>query len=110
MQSSSKHKRKEKNNLFNSVLGTPSMIKIISFMIKQKNKDHSMSEIAKKSGAGWTSFNRVWHVLEHHKIVKHTRKVGRAKLYRLNKKNAFVEKLIQLHDAYKSIKPKASAQ
>ncbi len=93
---------------FHTVLGTPSVIKIVSFMIKKKNTDHSMSDIAKKSGVGWTSFNRVWHVLEHHKIVKHTRKVGRAKLYKLNKKNIFVEKLIQLHDAYKSIRPNTS--
>ena len=55
-----------------------------------------MTEIAKNAGVGWTAFSEIWPHLVEKKIVIFTRKIGNAKLYRLNTKNPWVKELIRM--------------
>ncbi len=58
--------------------------------------DYSMTEIAKNAGVGWTAFSDIWPQLIKKEIVIFTRKVGNAKLFRLNVKNPWVKELIRM--------------
>lgn len=58
--------------------------------------DYSMTEIAKNSGVGWTAFSEIWPQLTEKGIVIFTRKIGNAKLFKLNTKNPWVKELIRM--------------
>lgn len=86
----------EEKSVFMEYFGTSPMIKVLDFLIEGKEFDYSMTEIAKKSGVGWSSFSRVWKHLIKKNIVIQTRTIGNAKLFKLNTKNPVVQKLIKL--------------
>lgn len=86
----------EEKSVFMEYFGTSPMIKVLDFLIEGKDFDYSMTEIAKKSGVGWSSFTRVWKHLVEKKIVTQTRTIGNAKLFKLNTKNPAVQKLVKL--------------
>jgi len=86
----------EEKSIFMEYFGTSPMIKVLDFLIEGKDFDYSMTEIAKKSRVGWSSFSRVWKKLLNKKIVVRTRTIGNAKLFKLNTKNPAVQKLVKL--------------
>jgi len=83
--------------LFLKILGKNSpIVRIIDFLTDNEAFDYSKTEIAKGAGISRTTLHKVWKVLEELGIVVETRKVGRAKMYKLNKKNPIVQKFIEL--------------
>jgi len=86
----------EEKSIFMEYFGTSPKIKVLDFLIDGMNFDYSMTEIAKKSGVGWSSFTRVWKELLNKQIVTQTRTIGNAKLFKLNTKNLAVQKLVRL--------------
>ena len=76
--------------------GTSPIIKVLDFLIEGRDFDYSMTEIAKKSGVGWSSFSRVWKKLLNKKIIVQTRPIGNARLFKLDTKNPAVQKLVKL--------------
>jgi DNA-binding transcriptional ArsR family regulator len=86
----------EDNSVFMEYFGISPMTKVLDFLIDGKNFDYSMTDIAKQSGVGWSSFSRVWKKLLNKNIVTQTRKIGNAKLFKLNTKNPAVQKLVRL--------------
>lgn len=86
----------EHQSVFLEYFGTSPMIKVLDFLIEGRMFDYSMTEIAKKSGIGWSSFSRVWKKLVNKKIVIQTRKIGNAKLFKLNLENPWVKELIRM--------------
>jgi DNA-binding transcriptional ArsR family regulator len=90
----------EDETLFLKVLGMDNpVIRIIDFLIDNEAFDYSKTEIAKGAGISRTTLHKVWKILEDLGIVVETRKVGRAKMYKLNKKNPIVQKFIELDNA-----------
>jgi len=61
-----------------------SAAKILDFLIIFKEWDYSVSDIAKNSGASFRTVLRELPKLEERGLLKMTRRVGRAKLYKLN--------------------------
>ena len=55
-------------------------------------------DIAEGSGIGRTTLFRVWNDMVSLGIVRHTRDIGNAKLYKLNMENKFVKKMVELFD------------
>lgn len=53
----------------------------------------------KRLGISRTTLLKIWKTLEDLGIVVETRRVGRAKMYRLNRKNPIVQKFIELDNA-----------
>ena len=82
--------------LFLDVFGNSPQVKIIDFLITNKELDYSLSEISRKSNVAWSTLNTIWPNLEKNKIVIHTRNVGKAKMYKLNTQNKFIEEIIKL--------------
>jgi len=61
-----------------------SVAKILDFLTIFKEWDYSVSDIAKNSGVSFRTVLRELPKLEEKGLLKMTRRVGRAKLYKLN--------------------------
>mgnify|MGYP001562704401 FL=1 len=81
-------------------LGDTPVTRILDFLITGRDFDYSLSDIARNAGIGWVTLYRIWPKFIANKIAVHTRDIGKAKLFQLNKKNAIVQNLVRL---YKSI-------
>lgn len=86
----------EDKSVFVEYFGDYPLIRVLDFLILGRDIDYSMTEIAKNSGVGWTAFSDIWPQLIKKEIVIFTRKIGNAKLYRLNTKNTWVKELIKM--------------
>lgn len=87
----------QQENIFIEYFGNTPFIKILDFLIVGKDFDYSLTEIAKGAQVGWTAFSKVWKVFVEKGIVKHTRDIGKARLYKINTENPLVQKLIKVH-------------
>ena len=83
----------EEKSAFAEYFGDYPLIRVLDFLIEGRDMDYSMTEIAKNSSVGWTAFSDIWPHLTKKEIVIFTRKIGNAKLFRLNTKNSWVKNL-----------------
>ena len=86
----------EEKSVFVEYFGDYPLIRVLDFLIEGRDMDYSMTEIAKNSGVGWSAFSQIWPQLAKKDIVLPTRKIGNAKLFKLNTKNAWVKELIRM--------------
>ena len=87
----------ETKTAFLQVFGDSPMLKVLDFLIVNEDFDYSMTNIASQSGVGYSTLKLFWKKLEESKIVKQTRVVGKAKMYRLNFENSIVKKFRDLY-------------
>ena len=71
---------------------------MLDFLIGHIGYDYSKTEIAEHAGIGWTTINRHWRTLEEWNLVIHTRKIGRATLYKLNEEKPIVSQLLEFDE------------
>ncbi len=84
---------------FIRVLGIKStMLKVLDFLMDNESFDYSKTEIAAGTGLSRATLFKVWPRLEALALVMATRTIGQAKMYRLNKENPIVKKLMELDD------------
>ena len=81
---------------FKLTFGNYPVIRVLDFLLEGREIDYSITEIAKNSGVGWTAFSEIWTNLVKREIVIFTRKIGNAKLFKLNLKNPWVKELIKM--------------
>jgi hypothetical protein len=87
-------------SLFIRELGIKSpMLKILDFLMDNEAFDYSRAEIEEGAGLSKTTLLKVWPKLEDLELIKTTRTVSKAKMYRLNKQSPIVKKLMDLDDA-----------
>ena len=84
--------------IFTKAIGNTPKIKVLEFLIEGRELDYSVSDIAEGAGIGRTTLFRIWDDFVELGIVKPTRAIGNAKLYKLNLENAFVRKMVELFD------------
>lgn len=65
-----------------------------NFLILHSEFDYSMKDIAKFSEVSYTALKEIWKEFIQRNIVVHTRDVGKAKMYTLNRENPQVEKFV----------------
>jgi hypothetical protein len=83
-------------SIFVEYFGDSPYIRVLDFLIEGQEFDYSMTEVARGAGVGWNVFTKIWkHLFDKSLIVK-TREIGNAKLFRLNRENPVVKKLIKL--------------
>ena len=86
--------------LFQRVLGTKSpFLRILDFLMDNKAYDYTKVDIAKGAGISRRALSSAWESLEKNGLAKETRKVGRAKMYKIDLRNPVVKKLIELDNA-----------
>lgn len=71
--------------------------RLFNFLILHSEFDYSMKDIAKNSNVSYTALKKIWKKLARRKIVIHTRDVGKAKMYKLNRDNPQVENFINYY-------------
>ena len=86
----------EEKSIFVEYFGDYPLIRVLDFLIQGRDMDYSMTEIANNSKVGWTAFLGIWPKLTKKEILVFTRKIGNAKLFRLNIKNPWVKELIRM--------------
>lgn len=87
-------------SLFVRELGIKSpMLKVLDFLMDNEIFDYSKTDIADGAGLSRATLFKVWPKLEDLELVTATRSVGQAKMYKLNKQNPIIKKLMELDDA-----------
>jgi len=83
-------------SIFVEYFGSSPYVKVLDFLIGGQEFDYSMTEVARGARVGWSAFTRIWKQLLNKGIIRQTRTIGNAKLFRLNKENHFVKRIIKL--------------
>ncbi len=84
--------------LFRRALGDTPKIRVLEFLIEGRELDYSISDIAEGAEIGRATLFRIFDDLLKTGIIIPTRKIGNAKLFKLNIKNSFVQKLVGIFD------------
>ena len=85
-------------SIFVEYFGSSPYVKVLDFLIEGQEFDYSMTEVARGAGVGWSAFTRIWQQLSDKEIIIATRTIGNAKLFKLNRQNLFVKKMVELFD------------
>lgn len=79
---------------FTLVFGESPFVKVLDFFITFEDFDYPISFIAKETETKWETAEKVIELLIKKKILKKTRKLGKAWLYALNKESELTKLLI----------------
>lgn len=82
-------------SIFVEYFGDSPYIRVLDFLIEGQEFDYSMTEVARGAGVGWNVFTKIWKRLSDKNLIVKTREIGNAKLFRLNRENLVVKKLIK---------------
>lgn len=88
----------EETSLFIEFMGDSPTIRILDYLLTERDLDFSITDMARNAGIGRTTLYRIWHNLTRNKIIIPTRVIGKAKLYKLNKENFKIKKLMEIDD------------
>ena len=84
--------------LFRKSLGDTPKIRVLEFLIEGRELDYSISDIAEGAKIGRTTLFRIFQDLLTAGIIKPSRIIGNAKLFKLNLENPFVQKIVEVFD------------
>tara|TARA_Y100000310_G_C20229777_1_gene599680 strand:+ start:172 stop:504 length:333 start_codon:yes stop_codon:yes gene_type:complete len=84
--------------LFINFMGDSPMMRVLDYLITQRELDFSITDMAENAGIGRATLYRIWDNLIKNDIILHTRIIGKAKLFKLNTENPQIRKLIELYD------------
>ena len=87
-----------KKSLFIELLGDSPTIKVLDYLLTERELDFSISDMARNSGIGRATLYRIWEQLIENNVITQTRTVGKSKLYKLNLQNPKIKKLIEIDD------------
>ncbi len=102
--------RTEEKSLFIEFMGDSPTIKVLDYLLTERDLDFSITDMAKNSAIGRSTLYRIWDDLIKNKIILPTRVIGKAKLYKLNKDNVIIKKLIEIDDTLISNELKKRAE
>lgn len=86
------------NSLFIEFMGDSPMIKVLNYLLTERELDFSITDMAENSGIGRATLYRIWDNLIKNQVIVHTRDIGKAKLFKLNTDNPKIKKLIEIYD------------
>ena len=86
------------NSLFINYLGSSPKIRILDFLLTNREIDFSITDIATNSGVGRATLYRLWDEMVKDKVIMPTRIIGKAKLFKLNTNKPEVKELMKLYD------------
>ena len=87
-----------KKSLFIELLGDSPTIRILDFLLTERELDFSISDMARNADIGRATLYRIWEQLIKNGIIIPTRVIGKSKLYKLNTNNSKIKKLIEIDD------------
>ena len=84
--------------VFLQKIGDSPQTRILDFLLTFRDFDYSPTDIAKEADVSFVTAKKVIENLNKQDVLKKTRKVGRATLYKLNEESEFVKSLKKLYD------------
>tara|TARA_Y100000310_G_scaffold140165_1_gene139538 strand:+ start:1434 stop:1814 length:381 start_codon:yes stop_codon:yes gene_type:complete len=87
---------KMEESAFIKTFGNTPKIILLDFLLDNDIFDYSKSEIAQHTGISRVTLDRYWDSLIKDQILIQSREIGRATMFKLNKQNLVVKKLIEL--------------
>lgn len=88
----------ENKSLFIEFMGDSPTIRILDYLLTERELDFSITDMAKNARIGRATLYRIFDDLIKNKIIIPTRTIGKAKLYKLNKDSLKIKKLIEIDD------------
>lgn len=85
-------------SIFRDLIGDSPTTRLLEYLIEGRDFDYTLTDLM-NAGVSWTTLNRIFPRFLANKIAIQTRKIGRIKLYKLNRQNPFAKKLVELYDA-----------
>jgi len=89
-------KEPKKPSLFIEFFEDRPQIRLWDYLLTERDLDFSITDMAKNAGIGRSTLYRIWKDLVKNMIIVPTRIIGKAKLYKLNKDNMVIKKLIEI--------------
>ena len=86
----------EEKSGFVQLFGNYPMVRVIDFLITFREFDYPLTEIAENAGVAWSTLHSIFPSLVKLGIVRETRQIGRARLFKLNEDSSVVDELILL--------------
>jgi len=83
-------------SLLIKMFGNSPKLRILDFFLDNPYFDFSKSEVIRELGMSKQTFYKYFKDLEDLGVVKPTRKIGRATLYRINKEHPLVKKIDEI--------------
>ena len=80
--------------MLESLFTRPAAVKIVDFLLELWELDFSMADISRETGLTWPVVAEVMPTIEKFGLVKVSRTVGRAKLYKVNEDSPIIQALI----------------
>ena len=72
-------------------------MRILQYFIEGRDFDYTLTDLL-NAGVSWGTLNTLVPKLLELEIIVKTRKIGRATLYKINRENVAVKRLIELYD------------
>jgi len=88
----------EEKSLFQEFMGDSPMMKVLDYLLTERELDFSITDMANNSGIGRATLYRLWDSLVKNEIIVPTRVIGKAKLFKLNVNNEKIKKLTEIYD------------
>lgn len=82
-----------KKSSFTLVFGNSPFVKVLDFFLNNEEFDYPISYISKETQTKWETIEKVISALIEKGVIKRTRKLGKAQLYKLEKQNGLTELL-----------------
>ena len=82
--------------IFVKVLGNSPKARVLDYLIETRGLDICLTDLARNSGVSRVTIIRMWKELIKEKMIIFTRTIGRAKMFKLNEKNPYIEKMIDI--------------
>lgn len=88
---------KTDKSVFLEVFGDYPLNRVLDFLVVYEDFDYPMNEIASKSGVGYATLKLFWKQLVRSGMVKLTRRIGNARLYRIDTTSPIVKEFKELY-------------
>ncbi len=89
-------KKLKERSIFLETVGDTPKLRILNFLITFQHFDYSLTDIAKNAQVSYTNVEKILPVFQKKGIVIQTRKVGKAKMFKLNTENPIAIAISQL--------------
>ncbi len=81
---------------FIETFGDSPAIRVLDFLLTGAEFDYPIKQIAQEINAGWTTVENAIAQLVKVGIVKQTRELGKAKMFKIDKENPYAKALLKL--------------
>lgn len=89
----------EEESTFVRLLGNSPMIKVLDFLLVDRESDYSKKELAENSGISYNTLKSILPYLASNEIIIKTRRIGKQDMFKLNTENKYVRDMMTLFDS-----------